>query len=350
MMFDPQDWDNKAFRSSEESVARLKRLYDRLIRESSILALSVRKTDKPFSFSDYPLLRDKANKLFKKYAADTEINISKTVAELWDLANQKSDSLIDQILERYTLIRNRYRAYGEASRGALKAFQERKSDGMDLSARVWRNTQQVRQELELALDVGLKDGISAANLSRSVRRYLNDPDRLYRRVRDERGELRLSQKAKAYHPGQGVYRSSYKNAIRLTRTETNMAYRTADHLRWSTMDFVSGIQVKLSNNPNHCPVCVQLQGKYPKDFKFIGWHPQCRCYAVPALISNKQFDKLELALLNDEDVSDFAPNSQVKGIPAGMKNWIKENKERAKSWKSLPYFVRDNPDYIPIDL
>ena len=28
--------------------------------------------------------------------------------------------------------------------------------------------------------------------------------------------------AQAFHPGHGVYRSSYKNALRLAATETNM--------------------------------------------------------------------------------------------------------------------------------
>ena len=75
-------------------------------------------------------------------------------------------------------------------------------------------------------------------MSRDVRRYLRNPDKLFRRVRDKHGNLRLSKAAKAYHPGRGVYRSSYRNALRLTATENNMAYRTADHLRWQQQPFV----------------------------------------------------------------------------------------------------------------
>ena len=40
----------------------------------------------------------------------------------------------------------------------------------------------------------------------------------------------------------GVYRSSYNNARRLAATETNIAYRTADHLRWQQMDFVISLR------------------------------------------------------------------------------------------------------------
>ena len=62
------------------------------------------------------------------------------------------------------------------------------------------------------------------------------------------GKLALSKNAKAFHPGQGVYRSSYKNAMRLTRTETNAAYRLADQDRWQRMDFVVGMRVHKSKN------------------------------------------------------------------------------------------------------
>ena len=30
-------------------------------------------------------------------------------------------------------------------------------------------------------------------------------------------------------------------------------------------------------------ICDELKGDYPKDFKFTGWHPHCRCYATPLL-------------------------------------------------------------------
>ena len=52
-----------------------------------------------------------------------------------------------------------------------------------------------------------------------------------------------------------------------------------------------GIEVHLSNN-HTCmghkgklildfhDICDELQGRYPKDFKFTGWHPHCRCYAT----------------------------------------------------------------------
>lgn len=236
---------------------------------------------------------------------------------------------------------------------ALAAFQQRKIEGMNLSTRVWNLREQLRQELELALDLGLAEGKSATRLSRDVRRYLNNPDKLFRRVRDKHGNLRLSKAAKAYHPGRGVYRSSYKNALRLTATENNMAYRTADHLRWQQMPFVIGIEVKLSNNHTckgvvgrFVDICDNLAGTYPKDFKFVGWHPHCRCFAVAKLADRKDIDEYRRREDNGEDVSDFHFNGEVKTLPRNFKDWYTDNTDRIARAKSQPYFLRDNAKLI----
>ena len=107
-------------------------------------------------------------------------------------------------------------------------------------------------------------------MARDLKQYLKHPDKLFRRVRDEHGILHFSKNAAAFHPGQGVYRSSYQNARRLAVTETNMAYRTADHERWQNQDFVVGIEIHLSGNhtckgrdgkPHRFEdICDQLQG------------------------------------------------------------------------------------------
>lgn len=93
----------------------------------------------------------------------------------------------------------------------------------------------------MGLDLGIRGGLSAREMARDLQKYLQHPDMLFRRVRDEHGLLHLSSRAADFHPGQGVYRSSYKNALRLAATETNIAYNTADYIRWQQMDFVVGI-------------------------------------------------------------------------------------------------------------
>lgn len=139
-------------------------------------------------------------------------------------------------------------------------------------------------------------------------------------MRDEKGVLRLSKAAKAYHPGRGVYRSSYKNALRLTATENNMAYRTADHLRWQQLDFVLGIEIKLSNNHPCDDICNELAGVYPKDFKFVGWHPFCRCFSVPKLATREQVAEQARRIADNEDVSGFEYPGQVDTLPKKFTN------------------------------
>ena len=219
----------------------------------------------------------------------------------WTLANEKGNELCRQVFgdREDELTPAMRRRYYTSNQPALEAFIGRKEGGLGLSDRVWDYSEQFRQEIELALDAGIRDGLPATRMATRLKAYLKHPDKLFRRVRDDHGQLRLSKAAKAYHPGRGVYRSSYKNARRLAATETNMAYRTADHLRWQQMDFVVGQRVVLSNNhtlngKRFRDICDDLsapqgstatsgRGCYPKDFKFTGWHPLCRCHAEPIL-------------------------------------------------------------------
>ena len=156
---------------------------------------------------------------------------------------------------------------------ALTALQNRIDNGFTLSDRVWNITKQTKGHVELFLESGLSTGRSAEEIGRDVRQLLQNPDKRFRRIRNEKGELVLSKPMKDYHPGRGVYRSSRMNAVRLTATETNMGYRMSDAERWKQLDFVLGFEVRRSPNAHKCDVCDPLVGKYPKGFIFSGWHP-----------------------------------------------------------------------------
>lgn len=213
----------------------------------------------------------------------------------WTLSNNKNSELARQVFGKNVgrLSQSQYRRYFSTNDAARVAFQARRVGGLSISDRVWNYTRQFKEEIELGLDVGIRSGRSAEEMSRDLRDYLKHPDKLFRRVRDEHGILQLSKRASEFHPGQGVYRSSYRNARRLASTETNIAYRTSDQERWKQFDFVVGIEVRLSNNhtclgrdgkPHEFhDICDELAGRYPKDFKFTGWHPHCRCHAVSIL-------------------------------------------------------------------
>lgn len=187
-----------------------------------------------FSFSDYPSTRRKIEKLLSDLQAGITAVIVDGIRSEWTLSNEKNDELARQVFGGEgadKLTKEQERRYFGRGGEARDAFIKRKEGGLGLSDRVWRYTNQFKDEIELGLDLGIRSGRSADELSRDLRSYLQHPDKLFRRVRDEHGQLVLSQRAKAYHPGRGVYRSSYKNARRLAATETNIAYMTADYER-----------------------------------------------------------------------------------------------------------------------
>lgn len=295
-----------------------------------------------FMFDKFPSVKERVEELFRGLHDSLLLTITEGNREEWLLSAAKNDAMVDSLFGHVAQYGERAKEWKQSNLKALEAFQNRKERGMDLSERVWNLTNQFKGELELALELGLGDGKSAAALSRDVREYLNEPHKLFRRVRNEKGQLRLSKSAAAYHPGQGVYRSSYKNALRLTATENNMAYRSADHERWQQLDFVIGIEIMLSNNHPCEDICDELAGVYPKTFKFTGWHPFCRCIAVPKLADEDEFIARQQAMIDGKDVPEGGYSGEITEMPEAFNNWVQNNAERIESATNVPYFIRDN--------
>lgn len=322
---------------------RLTRIYDSYVEELTKLVSGLKiDPDKPFSFADFPQTKERLNKTLSKIADEVKIAIDQATREEWEESNLKNDELVDYLFAKTGIPRERIEQFYNRNLEALEAFQGRKEGGLGLSDRVWKITDQYKGEVELGIDLALGDGRSAAQLSRDVRKYLKDPDNLFRRVRNKRGQLVLSKRAAAFHPGQGVYRSSYKNAMRLARTEVNMAYREADAARWNELPFVVGFEIKLSHKHPEPDICNDLAGKYPKTFKFVGWHPHCFCYCVSILATDEEINKLQQQILNGGDISRFKSKNEVTDVPGPFKEWVINNADRATGWKSTPYFIRDN--------
>ena len=313
--------------------------------------LDVRLSDDAlFSFADYPYLTRRLNKILDTLKNKTFMTVVSGIKASWGLSKVKNDNLVHSLFGE-GVDAARFNRYYSTRTGAVNAFIKRVDNGLSLSDKVWKYTERFKNEIELGIDCGLRDGLSAPEIARSLKMYLQYPDKLFRRVRTQHGILKLSKTAAAFHPGQGVYRSSYKNARRLAATETNIAYRTADFERWQDFDFVVGIEIKLSNNHtlNGKPftdICDKLKGKYPKDFKFVGWHPLCRCHAIPVLKTTEEMNVDTQKMLNGDTINVESVN-KVDKVPDVFTNWVENNKERAKGWSSMPYFVRDNPQYVP---
>lgn len=229
--------------------------------------------------------------------------------------------------------------------------------GMNISTRVWNLTGNAKQELETIIQNGILEGKSPDEVSRSVKGYLNEPNALFRRVRNkETGNLELSEAARKNHPGQGVYRSAYKNARRLAVTEMNAAFRRAEWESYQNNPLITSYEIRLSNNHTTLikgkrvpltDICDRLAGVYPKTFLWTGWHPQCRCEMIPILISEDDF-RARIRARKAGKLNDWKPTDKktVTEVPKALNDWVDSNQERAKGWGNLPYFIRDNQKQI----
>lgn len=263
----------------------------------------------------------------------------------WDNANKASDALVESVLSDMGLERDNFQRYFARPKQAVDSFGGSFKGGGGLSERVWDVCRDDFAQCESAIAVAMGAGNSAASVSRDVRKYLKNPDALFRRVRDSEGKLHLSKRAAAFHPGSGVYRSAYKNAMRMTRTENNAAYRNADCERWRRLDFVLGYEVRTSNNHPESDICDALKDAYPKSFNFTGWHPQCRCHAVPILASRDEMRRVAEANLDGREYK--SPN-EVKAN-ANFEKWCAENKGRIDGWRANgkePWFLMNNKEAV----
>ena len=348
-------WERQHLKNLSALDRRIERIYEAAVKEAARLSVSIIdfNPDKPFSFSDYPITRKRIEKLLDGLKSGLSSAIINGVNSAWTLSNNKNNEIARQVFGDNVgkLSQAQYRRYFSTNDEAREAFIARKTNGLNLSDKVWRYTEQFKEEIELGLDVGLRNGISADDMTKELRQYLRHPDMLFRRVRDEQGLLQLSKRAAAFHPGQGVYRSSFKNARRLAATETNIAYRTADYTRWQDLDFVVGIEIKLSNNHTlngvaFRDICDELKGLYPKTFKFTGWHPHCRCHVETVLKTEEEMAEDNRRIMSGEEPVQGSMN-EVKDVPDSFKQWLEDNEERAKRSFSVPYFITDNKQFIP---
>ncbi len=351
-------FDAAHYRRTEAYARQIEKLCNLAASEYASLAGTLFQPDlnKPFNFDDYPQTKKAAAQVTQGLAKKIQSVIVRGTATEWRAACDKNDAFIKSILRTSRLTTEEADQYQARNLEALQSFQQRKVEGLVLSQRVWKYVGDIKDTIELGIDVGLGEGRSAQQLSKDLRQCLQQPDKLFRRVRDKYGNLRLSKAAALYHPGQGVYRSSARNAQRLARTEVNMAYRQAEYLRWQQLDFVVGIRIWLSNNHTVLDskgrpqplvdICDELKGDYPKTFRFVGWHPQCRCQVTPILSDYDEYNKDRgnrlKAIVRGQAYKSLPSRRQVTAIPENFTQYIEGIRERAKGWKSQPYYIRDN--------
>ena len=371
---DPKAETIKRIQRTEAYAEKVRQLFAATVNEILALNKSVPTLDEGVMYSfdgDNMRIQKKVEALLRQLHSTTTTAIKKGITLEWEQANVECDKLIASCFGKKVLSSPEFSAWNNRNMAAMNAFADRTEDGLNLSGRIWQSVQQLRDEMEIAMTVAIGEGDSAQSISRKVRQYLNDPDLMFRRFRfkkgeDEQGKPIYGRKWKKrikdektgkyrwidydrsdYKTGSGVYKSSAKNAMRVARSETNIAYRRADNERWQQMDFVLGQRIQLSKNHPKKDICDKLAGDYPKDFVFDGWHVQCFCFATPILIDEDEMAKVTEAFLKGEK---YTPRGkQISEYPANFKDWVRDNKENilaSRDRGTEPYFIRNNASAI----
>ena len=277
-----------------------------------------------FHFDDYPQLKAQVDEMMYQWVSDMDTLIYQGTSAEWMNSNVVQSLMADKVLKAYTATvdREKYKVYYETNSQALQTFQKRRDRGMSLSDKIWRQEKSLRYELEEAISCAIQKGTSAVTLSKRISKYLND----YPKLQQDYGKMY----GKATRSSDCEYRS-----MRLARSEINMAYRGAENERWRQFDFVVGYEIKVSHKHSVPDICDDLQGKYPKDFQWVGWHPNCTDYKIPILKTEDEFFSLD----NKPSVN------EVNDVPPQFKKWVQENQDsikRAEARGTAPYFVMDN--------
>lgn len=339
-------FEAKQLQNNRNIGKRVKRVYYKAIDKIFGVANTAKFSGDVFDISKNQVLNNKINKVLAEFTEELEILMVNGINSQWEISLEKNLAIVshlykgDIVNELKTIIIDQH---SKALDAYLKTINS--ENGLNLSNRIWNYSNQFRSEIEQGLYSGLSNGTSAAKMARDQKKYLISPDKLFRRVRDASGRLVLSKSASNYHPGRGIYRSSFKNAFRMTRTVTNNAFRTSDHETWKATPFILGIEVKLSNNHPTYDICDILVGKYPANYKHTGFHPQCLCYAIPMLADEKEFERYQQSIMDGTD-DNFQFSNPIKSIPQEAKSWFNQNKDKLKKLKSLPFFIKDNKSYF----
>lgn len=312
-------------------IMQVRTIYDRLNERAASIVESVGYDGSvEFSFADYPETKRDLQLLQKQFVGDMQSLIYSGTSAEWKKSNLLQDLVANKALKYYRaqVAGKKFKHYYQANSDQLKAFQSRRERGLNLSAKLWNQSQVYKDSLEATISTAIEKGMSAVTLSKRISKYLNDWPSLQADYQEKFG------KATKCHDCE--YRS-----IRLARNEINIAYRTAEQLRWQQFDFILGYKIKLSGSHPARDICDDMVGNYPKEFKFVGWHPNCLCYTVPIVMSEEEYWS---------ENRENSPN-MVTAPPENFGKWVSENSERideARSRGTLPYWVMDNREFVKL--
>lgn len=349
---------------------RLGRLYSDYVKKLTSLGYGedVLEDDALFNFDNFPQLKARLNEIFNDYYQNSLLCYKSGITDGVALAYNHDEMVIGG----YSVLTDKaIRVARDTAAATFISNRLKAKNGLNLAQTVWNYCQQTKSEFEMAMSNtiadGIKQGSSAEEISKSIRRYLNDPDMMYRRYHTIKvqkngkkkdvvtwrrrriidGKVRFVEEP-LEKVGMGVYRSARKNALRVARTEINAAYHKARNERWQNEPFVIGQYIHVSPQHNIDDICNDLEGRYPKDYVWISWHPQCICTSDPITIQGEEKKEFYKRLMAGEDMSNYVSPFAVLTMPEKYNQYIKDNSEaivKAGMKGKLAWHLQDNTNY-----
>ena len=349
---------------------RLGMLYSSYVKQLTALGYdeSVLEGDALFNFDNFPQFKERLNDIFNDYYQNSLLCYKNGMTDGVALAFSHDTN----VLGAFSVLSDKaIRVVRDNAAATFIKSRFKSSKGLNLAQSVWNYCQQTKSEFEMAMSNviadGIKGGTSAEELGRQLRKYLNNPDMMYRRYHTVKvlkngqkkdvvtwrrrrvidGKVRFVEEP-LEKVGMGVYRSARKNAFRVARTEINAAYLRGHNERWRNEPFVIGQFIHVS--PQHVidDICNELEGRYPKDFIFASWHPSCLCTSDPIMIEGEEKKEFYKRLMAGEDMSNYISPFAVTDTPPAYKQYIEGNEKaimKAFRGDKLAWHLADNKKY-----
>lgn len=349
---------------------RLGRLYSDYVKKLTSLGYGedMLEDDALFNFDNFPQLKARLNDIFNDYYQNSLLCYKSGITDGVALAYNHDEMVIGG----YSVLTDKaIRVARDTAAATFISNRLKTKNGLNLTQIIWNYCQQTKSEFEMAMSNtiadGIKKGSSAEEVGKSIRKYLNDPDMMYRRYHTIKiqkngkkkdvvtwrrrriidGKVRFVEEP-LEKVGMGVYRSARKNALRVARTEINAAYHKARNERWQNEPFVIGQYIHVSPQHNIDDICNDLEGRYPKDYIWVSWHAQCICTSDPITIQGEEKKAFYKRLMAGEDMSNYVSPFAVLTMPEKYNQYIKDNSEaivKAGMRGKLAWHLQDNTKY-----
>lgn len=247
--------------------------------------------------------------LSREFTEGVDGSVEDGIREAWAVSEAMGSRMKEEAVRRGASGRDA--AYAAALIIALQSFLTRKDRVMngEMAGDLARQTRAA---------LGLLSGNGMKERARQLSEYIRKPSRIV-------SDTVMSGAEKVERQP-----SLFSRMRRIMTTDIATAYRTAEYHIWQKLPFVVGQEIRLGRKHPVPDICDDLQGVYPKDFMFTGWHPFCRCFAHP--IFSWEGDR-------------------VTDMPDSFTRWMDVNSDRigkAVEKDTLPRWLRDNSDLIPL--